>query len=471
MKTVHILLLSVVTLSTACTSLNRDYASDTVIESAIADIGLNTDQQWQSNFVKPEIPSTDSWFIAFNDTNLNHYIEKALKNNRNLQSEAKSLAALIETTNISSAQRKPTIDGRVRQSYTKVDGREGDFSYDTNLNLSWELDIWSRLSDQKKSAALSVQASAATYALARLSLAANIAKSWYAINADQLKLEINKKRLVNQESALAIIEEQYKSGRGAAMDIFLSRSDVTAQRATIVSARNQLEQSIRSFKRLLGDYPDIDLDFEAMLPELVDAVPAGLPSDLLKRRPDITASMKRWQASVLDVGIADKARFPSFALTASYGATSDELLKVSASDFVFNMVNNLTVPLFQGGRLKSQLKQAEFEAEAAYYDYVDTLLISFEEVESALGAEIYFKEQLDLLEQAESFAQSAYELAFEQYQSGLIRYSNLLDFEQRWFGTQSDIITVKNSLLANRVNLHLALGGDFAVNAKASVIH
>ena len=461
MKFTHVLLLLLVLLSTACASLNRDYDSEGLINKASNEINLDKQQNWQSALNELETQSSDYDFEVFNDKNLRQYINKALGNNRNLLSEAKSLAAVIESVNASGAQRKPTVDGGIRQSYTKADGRDGDFSYNTSINLRWEVDIWSALSDQKKLSLLSAEARAATYEAARLSLAANIAKRWYAINADQLKLGISEKRLSNQQSALAIVEEQFKSGRGSAMDIFLSRSDVAAQRASMASARNQLEQSIRTFKRLLGDYPDIDLDFIAALPELTQTVPAGLPSDLLKRRPDVNASMKQWQAAVLETSIANKARFPSFALTASYGATSDELLKASASDFVFNLVNNLTVPIFQGGRLASNLKQAELAAESAYQNYVESLLVSFEEVESALGTERYLKEQLELLEQAESFARSAYELAFEQYQSGLIRYSNLLDFEQRWFATQTDIITVKNSRLANRINLHLALGGDF----------
>lgn len=462
MKIVYTILLPTAILLSACAHLNRDYSSDTVVSTATTDVGLEVEQSWQTASDSSAIPTGgEAWFTAFNDPKLNQYIATALRGNRSLQAEASSLASTIEALTALSAQRKPSIDGRLRQNYTKADSSEGQFIYNTSLNLSWELDIWSRLSDQNKAGALTAEASAFTYEAARLSLAGNIAKRWFSIIASHLQLQINQKRLENQENALAIVEEQYKSGRGDAMDIFLGRSDVTSQRAAIVSTRNQLEQSIRTFKRLLGDYPDINLDIEASLPELSSNIPTGLPSDLLKRRPDVLASMKYWQASVLEETIADKARFPSFALTASYGASSEELLKISASDFIFNAINNITVPIFNGGQLKSELKQAEYDTEESYQDYVDTLLTSFEEVESALGAEIYLKEQLALLEQAESFAQSAYELAFEQYQSGLIRYSNLLEFERRWFTTQVDIITLKNSRLENRINLHLALGGDF----------
>jgi len=418
MKIVYTILLPTAILLSACAHLNRDYSSDTVVSTATTDVGLEVEQSWQTASDSSAIPTGgEAWFTAFNDPKLNQYIATALRGNRSLQAEASSLASTIEALTALSAQRKPSIDGRLRQNYTKADSSEGQFIYNTSLNLSWELDIWSRLSDQNKAGALTAEASAFTYEAARLSLAGNIAKRWFSIIASHLQLQINQKRLENQENALAIVEEQYKSGRGDAMDIFLGRSDVTSQRAAIVSTRNQLEQSIRTFKRLLGDYPDINLDIEASLPELSSNIPTGLPSDLLKRRPDVLASMKYW--------------------------------------------HNITVPIFNGGQLKSELKQAEYDTEESYQDYVDTLLTSFEEVESALGAEIYLKEQLALLEQAESFAQSAYELAFEQYQSGLIRYSNLLEFERRWFTTQVDIITLKNSRLENRINLHLALGGDF----------
>lgn len=461
MKPSTLICLASLVIITACTHFNNDYSSETLLDTATNDIALDVGQQWQTPIDMIGEISTTPWVSSFGDSSLSEYVKQAINHNWDLKIQASTLARVIESVNVSRSQRLPSVDANLQQSYSKADGQDSVITYSPSLNLSWEVDLWQRLSDQKKSSLLSAEAQQATYEAARLSLAANIAKRWFAINADQLLIQINNKRLSNQESALAIVEEQYKSGRGAAMDIFLSRSDVSSQRATILNARNELEQSIRSFKRLLGEYPDIGLDFIADLPELTENIPVGVPSDLLLRRPDIIASMNQWQASMLEVGIADKARFPSFSLTASYGASSDELLSISASDFVFNLVNNVTMPLFNAGRLSSQLKQAELTAQAHYQAYVDTLLTSFEEVESALGAESALKKQLVLLEESENFARSAYELAFEQYQAGLIRYSNLLDFEQRWFNAQADIITVKNSRLQNRVNLYLALGGDF----------
>lgn len=465
MNSIRIVLLASNILLVSCANfdLTRDYDSDTLITAASDELTLEPDQTWQATtpLNSGAVSANTEWYKDFNDVILNDYITAALRNNRNLRAEATRLAAVIESVNSTKSQRRPTVDGVLTQNYALPNGGSGDFTYNTSVNLSWELDVWSSLSDQNKSAALSAEASAANYRAAQLSLVANIASRWYDINADQLLLNISEKRLENQKNSLSIIEEQFKSGQGAAMDIFLNRSEVAEQGATIVSARNALEQSIRSFKRLLGVYPDIQLDFNAVLPELDASVPAGLPSDLLKRRPDVLASLKQWQVSILDAGIADKARYPSFALTASYGASSDELLQINASDLVFNLVNNLTLPLFRGGRLKSQLQQAELEAEANYHNYIDVLLTSFEEVESALGAENYLKEQLAFSEQALSFAQSAYELAFEQYQSGLIRYSNLLDFERTWFNAQSNVVALKNARLQNRINLHLALGGHF----------
>lgn len=452
-----------------CTTIDRDHSQKAIVASATNAITLTPEQSWQSSPSNPHtdnapqhIPVVDHWLKTLNDERLTNYVNSALNNNRDLQADAAALAAAFESANISASQRRPTVNANAQQNYTQAtSSSDYDTSYTHSLSLSWEADIWSKLSVEHQSSVLSAESQQSLYNASELSLVANIARRWFAINADRLKLTIDEKRLANQKNTLSIIEEQYQSGRSGARDVLLSRSDVATQQAAIFSAKDQLEQSIRTFKRLLGEYPNLDLQFDAELPSIDQPLPAGLPSELLLRRPDVVASMKQWQASSLDVESAEKARFPSFALTASYGESSDSLLRINASDLIFSLVNNITVPLFQGGRLQSRVAQAQHLADANFQRYVSTLLTSFEEVESTLGAEKYLQQRLSALKQAALSAEEGYELAFEQYQSGLIEYTDLLDFERRWFSAQSDIVSLQNALLQNRVNIHLALGAPY----------
>lgn len=452
----------------SCATINYNASEEQLTTTAVNDIQLESTQTWQAKTAYADTSKDvdtqqiDYWTSALNDPRLEYYINLALDQNRDLRVEAANLAAAFERTRITASLLKPTVNGNLANQYTTFnDSRSTTRNYDYSIDISWEVDIWSRLSDQYKASVLSAESLQATYKAARLSLTANVARQWFLINADHLRIAIGEMQLLSQKNTLTILEERFKSGGGGAMDIFLGRSAVASQQSFILDIKNQREQSIRTFKRLLGHYPNIDLLFESFLPELTSSVPAGLPSELLLRRPDIISSMKAWQSSILDISVADKARYPSFSLTSSYGTSSDELLKINANDLALNLIGNLTTPIFQGGRLNADLKEAKHLADALYQNYISTLLVSFEEVESALAAEGYLKGQLAATNEAANSAGSGYQLAFEQYQAGLISFTNLLEFERQWFSSQLDTITLQNAVLQNRINLSVALGGDF----------
>lgn len=445
--------------------------SDSAVQQASTALSISQTQNWQ-NQLQTQAFVSDGWLTNLNDERLQSYIDTALANNPDLRASAAQLEASIANSKIAASRLWPSLDARLTHNRSQSESVETSgiqyaTVYSGSLNIAWELDIWGRLNAQSKAAVLDAASDEANYAAARLALVANVARGWFNINATKLRLELAEQRLESQQQTLAVIEENYKSGLRSALDVYLNRTDVASQQSSILELKDLLEQSTRNFRQLLGSYPDIDLDFTARLPELESTVPAGLPSELLLRRPDVLASQRLWESSKLNAKAANRARFPSFSLTASYGASSNKLRLLDEQNLLWSLVNNLTAPLFNGGQLKAQAEQAEFLADASFQSYLSTLLTSFTEVENALSAEQYLKQRAAAIEQAAFYAESGYALAFDQYKSGLIDYTTLLETQRRWFDTQSSLIVLKNNLLQNRIALNLALGGDFVTASSA----
>lgn len=459
LKIIHLALLSI--LLSACQSIPQKYAADSALEV----LKINEQTAWQGQKSSTQF-NNQGWLTNLNDERLNEYIQIALKNNFDIKNSEARLAAQLRQIRISASSLWPSINFNLQENRaeTELDNQQiaTSSSYNGNLSIAWEIDLWQKLSAQKKAVARTAQASAEDFQAARLSLAATVARTWFNINELKLRLNIEEERLATIKETLEIVEEQYTSGQQSALNVYLNRSDHISQQARVLELRNTLESSIRSFKVLLGEYPNIDLDFSASLPSITESIPAGLPAELVIRRPDVKADLYKWQSAAYDASAAQRARLPSFSLTASYGASSDELKTLDEKTLLWNLINNLSLPLFKGGQLQAQAEAARFLKDANFNNYLSTLLTSFNEVETALSTEKTLFDRAKLIEQAESLAADGYKLALDQYRSGIITYTNLLDSQRRWFDARSQLVILRNSILQNRIALNLALGGDFS---------
>lgn len=458
-----------ITLS-ACASHSGMQKYDELNENQL---GITKKVKWATLTTSNNTDISNTWISDFNDPQLNDLISTALLNNKLILANAANVEASIKATGLSNSGLYPNVNFYVRRTKTEIENlltnnTEYKSIYDGGLGISWELDLWGKLRNSKKSSVLNAQANALNLKFAQLSLAANIAKNWFSIKSNKLSVNLAKQRLESQKNTLAVIEEQYKNGSISARDVYLSRTDIETQKSRTLELEQALDSSIRQIKVLLGSYPDINLDFDTTLPSLKQHVPSGLPSELLQRRPDIIAKHTQWLASKQNAKSKHKARFPSFSLTANYGASSQELNQLDKQNLLWNFIGNITQPLFSGGALKTQAEQAGLQADAALYDYLNTALNGFNEVENALSNEQRLQKRLESIDKSAFYAKSGYELALEQYQSGLITYSTMLDSQRRWFDAERQAISLRNLTLQNRIDLHLALGGDFIVDNKTT---
>ena len=233
-------------------------------------------------------------------------------------------------------------------------------------------------------------------------------------------------------------------------------SRVATQQAELVKAKRILE-------RLTGAYPAGELIVNADLPKLDSAISLGLPANLLTKKPALVASWYQLLAKDANVAYAHKQRFPALKLTGSLGNSDSELKELlSPSSLAWSLVSNITAPIFNAGKLAAEQERARLERQISEQNYLDTLFNAFSDVENALTTEQSLQQRYITTVRAQENAEAAQTLAFEQYQSGLVEYTTVLESQKRAFDAQSSVIQIKSQLLSNRINLHLALGGAFS---------
>lgn len=431
-----------------------------------AKLPLQTPAAWQAATQSDE-PAV-AWLSTFNDVQLNSLVNRALDDNFSLRSATSRVRAAQAQQRVVNANRWPQLaavlsGSRNKQDVSGVEVKRNEFGL--QAQLSWELDLWGRLSNQSRGAFFDYRASEADLAAARLSLSANVARSWYDAIAALRQQQLAQNTAESFAQSLAVIEERYRSGIGDALDVSFARANAASAQSQLEARRIQAENSVLTLETLLGAYPQGALAVVDELPGLSDTPAAGVPAQLVERRPDLQAAKLRLLAESSRNVATQRNWLPSLNLTGSDGSSASEFEDVFDLDaLAWRIAAQLTAPLFQGGRLKAQREQAEALKEQALWDYAAAALQAFQEVESTLRAERYLAGQEQALATATRESLLAEELAGERYASGLIDITTLLEAQRRAFDAQRALIDLRNQRLQNRINLHLALGGDYAQN-------
>ena len=232
--------------------------------------------------------------------------------------------------------------------------------------------------------------------------------------------------------------------------------------ANLSLRQRERDRAGRALEVLLGRYPDDSIALVEDLPIIKRTIPAGLPADLLHRRPDIRAAERRFSGAQERILEARKAFLPTIQLTGNLGTHSDELYDLLDSSFsIWSIAGGLVQPFFQGHRLSGELARSKAAAVETVANYGQTALQAFREVETALGAEHFLLDQLKHISAAKKEAAAAETLSWQQYRRGLTSMVTVLESQRRAFNASSQLLSIRNQCLQNRISLYLALGGDF----------
>ena len=376
--------------------LSSGCASWSEYEPKTEEIPLALPQRWSAEAeLAPGEPM--GWLADFDSPDLEALVAEAIGSNFDLAAAAARVNAARARADIQGADLLPQIDATFDASRSRsvLSGNNDSFAttrnrFDLEGRVSWEADVWGRIRDTTRAALTDALAEEADYRAARLALAAEVARARFAaIEAEQqLQLAVTVVRYFQQ--SLEVTEGRYRRGIADALDVRLARQNVASADSNLSLRQRERDTAARSFETLLGRYPAGDVEIPDVLPQIVKSVPAGLPSQLLERRPDLIAARGRLFASGDLLRAANKNRLPRFDLTAGGGATSEELSDLLDYDAVFwSLVAGVLQPIFEGGRLQAERALAAADNRELWSLYAQTVLNALLEVESTLAAEAY----------------------------------------------------------------------------------
>jgi len=339
-------------------------------------------------------------------------------------------------------------------------------SYGASLNVSWEPDIWGRVRAGESAALAEWQAGGQRYRAARASLAAQVCKAWFALaeakeqwNLAREALEIRKK---TETSVRERFEMSMQAQGGSASQLRLAQTDVALAKADLSSRQGLVESATRQLELLVGRYPAAKLEGSAKLPKSPSAPPAGLPSELLLRRPDVIAAERSYAASIKRVKEAKLAAFPSFKLTGAGGTNTDALSDILNSNFgVWSLGASATQYLLTGGQIRGEIRLRKSKEREALAQLHQTVLQAFGEVEQALAADRWLSRREREIHEALLLAREASSAAEDDYRDGNGDVLTLFVAQSRRIQLESRYMSLRRLRLTNQVDLHLALGGGF----------
>lgn len=417
-----------------------------------------------------------SWWSGFALSRLDELIAEALEHNYDLQAAATRLQLAQAQARIAGAPLQPQVtttasSSRRKQNFIGLPIPGGGAASSTsdnfgvNLNLSWELDLWGRLRAGQAAALADLQAAEADLAGARLSLAAQTARAFFAAVEAGRQVELARATVANYHISTEQIYSRYQRGLRSSLDLRLGRANLASAEALLQGRQQQLDRTLRQLELLLGRYPSAGLKLPDRLPSLPEEIPAGLPAQLVSRRPDLAAAERRLAAADKRLAEARSSLYPRIGLTASGGRSSEELGDLLDGDFgVWSLLANITQPLLQGGRLRAGVDMARAGEERALATYAGSVLRAYAEVESALAAERFLTAQETALQTATQEALAARQLAEERYAKGLSDLITMLEAQRRAFDAESRLLAVRRQRIDARIDLHLALGGGFSAS-------
>ncbi len=419
------------------------------------------------------------WIGKIGGSELDGLVDAAISGNKDLEAAAARVDRAAAEAKVAGAGRLPSlglgVDGqRNKQNFIGFPFAGGGGGIPTNLserfgvnlNAAWEVDVWGRMKAGQEAAIADAQARAYDYEAARVSLAGQVAKAWLALGEANEQVALAKDALTARRVLADAVRQRFERAiaddGGSASQVRLTEAEAANGEGILAQRGQERERAVRQLEILMGRYPSGNLLAGAKLPGFPGATPAGLPSELLLRRPDILAAERGLAASGRRVKENKLARFPSLNLTASGGTATEGLGDVLRSDFsVWSVGGSLTQPIFQGGQITGNIAKAQATEREQTAILQKTVLDAFGEVEQALTAEAFLSERERAGKKARELAAEASLRADEEFSAGTGDVLTLIDAKQREIDTASQYVAVRRLRLENRVDLHLALGGDF----------
>jgi len=427
--------------------------------------------------VKEAAETADTaWWQQFQDPTLDSLISEALAGNRDIKIAAahveQAAGVLIQTR----APLFPQFNygGSATRERSSEQGGSAIWSYMDNprnafsvfAGASWEIDLWGRVRRASEAARANLLATEEARRGTILSLVSLVATNYLQLCGLDEQLAIARQNLKSYGESVHLFELQFQYGQVSKMTVEQARTRYETAAAMIPQFESEIAQTENALSILLGRNPG-PIPRARLLNELdVPSVPAGLPSQLLERRPDILQAEQNLIAANAQIGAAKALYFPTLSLTGSYGQASAELSDLfKGPSRTWSYSGSITGPIFTAGAISGQVKQAEAAREAALLDYESSIQNAFADVENALVARTKIAEQLQAQKRLADAAREYTRLAQLQYDGGYVPYSTVLQAQEQLFPAELNYAQYRASLLTSLVNIFKAMGGGWVTLA------
>ncbi|NIE77855.1 efflux transporter outer membrane subunit [Pantoea sp. Ap-967] len=411
-----------------------------------------------------------SWQQVFHDPVLRQLIDSALANNRDLRTAALNVEGYRAKYRIQRAELLPTLstDAQGSRQYLPrgmTGTGQGAISstYAATLGVSaYELDLFGRVRSLSDQALLTYLASEQAQRSTRLSLVASVASAYLTWRADQELLVLAQQTLDSDTRSLRLTRGQRRAGTVSALDQIQAQTSVDSTRAAVARYKREVAQDLNQLTLLVGAPVASDLAALPLADEQIAGLPAGLPSDLLQRRPDIVQAELQLRAANANIGAARAAFFPSISLTANAGSTSPALSGLfDAGSGTWLFQPQISLPIFTAGNLRASLDYARLQKDIEVAQYEKAIQGAFQEVADGLAARGTYQRQLQAQHDLVASNQRYYRLAEHRYRIGVDSSLTFLDAQRSLFTAQQGLISDRLAQLLAEVNLYAALGGGW----------
>jgi multidrug efflux system outer membrane protein len=408
------------------------------------------------------------WWTAFGDPVMSNYVTQALANNQDLQlasarvAEARALTSAQHGSELpavvfgGTAGRSDSISAVTRNPYLSTAWQE-------QLQISYEVDLWGRIHALGDAADATLKASEASRDAAALAVASTTASAYISLRALDQRLDLARKTLESREAALSFARSRQKQGYASKLELAQAESEYRAT-AQVVPQLNQAISRTEHAVRLLVGLPPGPVERGTVLDALaLPAMPdAGVPSDLLRRRPDIAASEDLVAASDARLAASKAQLLPSLKLTGAIGTAGASVF--TGDPFtLWSLGGSVLAPIFNGGELRAQVRAGSARRDQALIGYKKAVLVAFAEVEDQLAAITFIQEQAIDLDAQEQALKEALRIAHNRYRTGYATYLEELDAQRSLFTVEQLKIQLRSELLVAIVNLYRALGGSWSL--------
>ncbi len=429
------------------------------------------------------LDGVEPWWRRFGDQVTIDLVEQALAGNFDLKASAGAVLEAEALLSEAKGSQLPTLGynfnrSRSRNAFTLPKfgpGQGGGLAstlstnYRHEISAGYVVDLFGKLRRNEEAVWRQLLSTEAQREALTHVIVAQVVRSRTQIATLQRSLDIARANTGNWQQYLGVIERRYDRGLASSVDVRIARENLAASQASEIQHRQSLVQALNALDVLLGQQPGKTGHLERTLAELPDLEPApvGLPAWLLDRRPDLIQAEMQLAAATARVGLNIAQLYPDLTLSAGYGFQVDESREIpdlfDRNFQIYSAVINLAQPIFQGGQLRARVDAAEARVEQAAAQYAGAVLTAMREVEDAMSADQLLIRQLAAVQEQFKEAQAAEGLAWSRYQQGVTRLLEVLETERSRRQAENALVTVKGQLWSNRVDLFLALGGDWRV--------